>query len=61
MALTENNASAYAKVWSDKQRAVWYVVVFSGAELESWRNTILAIHSPFNGLPIQNLVVSLIS
>ena len=25
---TENNA--YTKFWGDKQRAVWYVMVFSG-------------------------------
>ena len=25
---TENNA--YAKFWGDKQRALWYVVIFSG-------------------------------
>ena len=25
---TENNA--YAKFWDDKQRALWYVMVFSG-------------------------------
>ena len=25
---TENNA--YAKFWADKQRALWYVMVFSG-------------------------------
>ena len=25
---TENNA--YAKFWADKQRAIWYVMVFSG-------------------------------
>ena len=25
---TENNA--YAKFWVDKQRALWYVMVFSG-------------------------------
>ena len=25
---TENNA--YAKFWTDKQRALWYVMVFSG-------------------------------
>ena len=25
---TENNA--YAKVWGDKQRALWYIMVFSG-------------------------------
>ena len=25
---TENNA--YAKFWADKQRALWYVIVFSG-------------------------------
>ena len=27
--LTENKA--YAKFWGDKQRALWYVMVFSGA------------------------------
>ena len=26
---TENNA--YAKFWGDKQRELWYVVVFSGS------------------------------
>ena len=26
---TENNA--YAKFWGDKKRALWYVMVFSGA------------------------------
>ena len=26
---TENNA--YAKFWADKQRALWYVMVFTGA------------------------------
>ena len=25
---TENNA--YAKFWGDRQRALWYVIVFSG-------------------------------
>ena len=25
---TENNA--YAKLWGDKQRALWYVMLFSG-------------------------------
>ena len=28
---TENNA--YAKFWGDKQRALWYVMVFSGVVL----------------------------
>ena len=27
---TENNA--YAKFWGDKQRALWYVMVFSGVD-----------------------------
>ena len=27
---TENNA--YAKFWGDKQRALWYVTVFSGVD-----------------------------
>ena len=31
---TENNA--YAKFWSDKQRALWYVMVFSG--VVNWSN-----------------------
>ena len=26
----ETEDKAYAKVWSDKQRALWYVMVFSG-------------------------------
>ena len=25
---TENNA--YAKLWGDRQRALWYVIVFAG-------------------------------
>ena len=35
---TENNA--YAKFWGDKQRALWYVMVFSGVVnyvLEKWK------------------------
>ena len=31
---TENNA--YAKFWGDKQRALWYVMVFSG--VVNWPN-----------------------
>ena len=30
---TENNA--YAKFWGDKERALWYVMVFSG--VVNWR------------------------
>ena len=26
----ENEDNAYAKFWADKQRALWYVMVFSG-------------------------------
>ena len=26
----ENENNAYAKFWGDKQRALWYVMVFSG-------------------------------
>ena len=29
---TENNA--YAKFWGDKQRELWYVMVFSGNDLQ---------------------------
>ena len=29
---TENNA--YAKFWGDKQRALWYVMVFSGVVIK---------------------------
>ena len=29
MALRENENNAYAKFWGDKQRALWYVMVFS--------------------------------
>ena len=30
MALTEAENNAYVKFWGDKQRALWYVRVFSG-------------------------------
>ena len=30
MALRETEDDAYAKFWGDKQRALWYVIVFSG-------------------------------
>ena len=30
MTLRETENNAYAKFWGDKQRALWYVVVFSG-------------------------------
>ena len=31
MASRETEDNAYAKFWGDKQRALWYVMVFSGA------------------------------
>ena len=31
---TENNA--YAKFWDDKQRVLWYVMVFSGEVNTKW-------------------------
>ena len=30
MALRETENNAYAKFWDDKQRELWYVMVFSG-------------------------------
>ena len=30
MAPRENENNAYAKFWGDKQRVLWYVMVFSG-------------------------------
>ena len=30
MAPRENESNAYAKFWGDKQRVLWYVMVFSG-------------------------------
>ena len=30
MAPRENENNAYAKFWGDKQRALWYVMIFSG-------------------------------
>ena len=30
MAQRETEDNAYAKFWGDKQRALWYVTVFSG-------------------------------
>ena len=30
MALRETEDKAYAKIWGDKQRVSWYVMVFSG-------------------------------
>ena len=30
MAPRENENNAYAKFWGDKQRALWYVMVFPG-------------------------------
>ena len=41
---TENNA--YAKFWGDKQRALWYVMVFSG---------VVNCGSVFPGLSTRNM------
>ena len=30
MASRETESYAYAKFWGDKQRALWYVIIFSG-------------------------------
>ena len=30
MASRETKKNAYAKSWGDKQRALWYIMVFSG-------------------------------
>ena len=30
LAPTETENNAYAKLWGDKQRALWYVKIFSG-------------------------------
>ena len=34
---TENNA--YAKVWGDKERALWYVMIFSGVIKNNYEKT----------------------
>ena len=52
---TENNA--YAKFGGDKQRALWYVMVFSGvvncsAGLAQWRGlaqTLILVEYPLGG------------
>ena len=33
MAPSETENNGYAKFWGDKERALWYVVVFSGVVL----------------------------
>ena len=40
---TENNG--YAKFWIDKQRALWYVVVFSG--VVNWTHGAISMTSMF--------------
>ena len=39
---TENNA--YAKFWRDKQRALWYVMVFLEWSIDSRQNRVSADH-----------------
>ena len=45
--ITENNA--YAKFWADKQRALWYVVVFSVVVMQLWQSIIVSIRKQFGG------------
>ena len=40
---TENNA--YAKFWGDKERALWYVIVFSEWSMAASRNVGPDFHS----------------
>ena len=46
MAPREPENSAYAKFWGDKQRALWYVMVFSGVVNSNSLNTILTFLLP---------------
>ena len=39
MATRETENNAYAKFWGDKQRALWYVMVFSGVVNRSFSIT----------------------
>ena len=52
---TENNA--YAKFWGEKQRALWYVMVFSGviSRLNVMYNVLKAISHDFRNLQIGGL------
>ena len=49
---TENNA--YTKFWGEKQRALWYVMVFSGviSKLNVMYNVLKAISHDFRNLQI---------
>ena len=38
MALRETENNAYAKFWDDKQRVLWYVMIFSG--VVNWEFTV---------------------
>ena len=42
MALRETEDKAYAKIWGDKQRVSWYVMVF-----QEWSNALSVIEQPF--------------
>ena len=46
MALTGTENNAYAKFWSDKQSALWYVIVFSEVVNQS------ASSKPFEFTPL---------
>ena len=46
---TENNA--YTKFWGDKQRSLWYVMVFSGVVTFSKRGVPLSTNFAKNILP----------
>ena len=41
MAPRETETNAYAKFWGDKQRALWYVMVFSGVVNKSSAFTLI--------------------
>ena len=44
MALREAENNAYAKYWGDKQRALWYAMVFSGVfNLGFWQTAHLPL------------------
>ena len=45
MAPRENENNAYAKFWGDKQRALWYVMVFSGVVNSLRARTPLSLYS----------------
>ena len=53
---TENNA--YAKFWGDKQRALWYVMLFSGVVNYNDRGQVLWARETEHPMATQTLVVA---